>query len=89
MKLEVIQASDLPEPNTSYYKPWTRDMLYQVEPELEVITARMVAQKHRRIQARLDAYTELPIHCLAGGPVILGCEAQKPGTVSLTTFWIN
>lgn len=51
-----ITAAELPEPDTSYFKPWTLDMLYQVEPELEAIAARTVAQKRRRFYARHDAY---------------------------------
>lgn len=49
--------SDFPEMDTGYFKPWSLDMLYQVEPELERIANRAVAQKRRRFYARLDAYT--------------------------------
>ena len=48
--------SEFPEMDTSYFKPWTLAMLYQVEPELEAVAAKAVAQKRRRFRAKLDAY---------------------------------
>lgn len=50
--------SEIPEMDTSYFQPWTLDKLYQVEPELKVITARAVAQKRRRWPARRAAYVQ-------------------------------
>ncbi len=52
-----MAASELPEPDTSNFKPWTPAMLYQVEPELEMIAAQAVAQKRRRLRDRLNAYS--------------------------------
>ena len=52
----LMTAAEIPAPDTSSGKPWALDMLYQVEPELEAIAAHTVAQKHRGIYARLDAY---------------------------------
>ena len=74
MRLEVIQASDLPKPDTGYFKPWSLEMLYQVEPELEAIAARTVAQKRRRIRNRLDAYTEAK----DAADMLLGWGARDP-----------
>ena len=49
--------SEFPEMDTSYFKPWTLEMIYQVEPELKAIAARAVAQRWRRqYQARQNAY---------------------------------
>ena len=50
--------SKVPELDTGYFKPWSLEMLYEVEPELEIITARAAAQRQRRqYQARREAYT--------------------------------
>lgn len=57
MKFEAKRDRDIPEPDTSYMLPWSLDMIYQVEPELEKIAARTVKQKRRRFYDRLDAYT--------------------------------
>lgn len=51
-----ITASELPEPDTSHFLPWTLDKLYQVEPELKEIAARTAAQKRRQFRARIVAY---------------------------------
>lgn len=51
-----ITVSELPEPDTSYFKPWTLGMLYQVEPELVQIAAEAVSQKRRRFYAKHEAY---------------------------------
>lgn len=49
--------SEIPEMDTSYFKPWTLDKLYQVESELKEIAARAAAQRRRRqYQARWSAY---------------------------------
>lgn len=34
--------SEIPEMDTSYFKPWTLGMLYEVEPELVAIAAKTV-----------------------------------------------
>lgn len=46
--------SEIPEMDTSYFKPWTLGMLYEVEPELEAIATRAVAQKRRRLPGEAD-----------------------------------
>ena len=56
--LTVMVASEIPEPDTSYFIPWRLDMLYQIEPGLEEIAERTVANKRRRFSAKLDAYTK-------------------------------
>lgn len=58
MELNLIRASDIPKPDTSYFLPFRLDMLYQVEPELREIAARAVAQKRRRFQAKHEAYAK-------------------------------
>lgn len=50
--------SEIPEMDTSYFKPWTLGMLYEVEPELEAIATRAVAQKRRRYPAKRTAYVQ-------------------------------
>lgn len=72
MELKII--SDLQKPDTSYFKPWALEMLYQVEPELEAIAARTVSQKRRRIYNRLDAYTAAK----AAADTLLGWGARDP-----------
>ena len=54
--LDVKRASDIPEPDTSHFRSWTLWMLYAVEPELEAIAKRTVAQKRRRFEKRHFAY---------------------------------
>lgn len=56
--MKVYNATEITEPDTSHFLPWTLDMLYQVEPELKEIAAQTVAQKRRGIHAKLDAYTK-------------------------------
>lgn len=53
----IKPLSEIPEADTSYFLPWTLDMLYQVEPELARIAVRTAAQKRRNFYARIDAYT--------------------------------
>lgn len=51
--------SEIPEMDTSYFQPWTLEMLYTVEPKLATIAAKAVAQRRRRqYQARRDAYVK-------------------------------
>ena len=50
--------SEIPEADTSHFQPWALGMLYQVEPELEVIAARAVAQRGKRYPARRAVYIE-------------------------------
>lgn len=52
------RASDIPEPDVSHFRKWTLGMLYAVEPELEAIAARTVAQKRRGFPAKLSAYED-------------------------------
>lgn len=55
--IKAIRASDIPEMDTSYFRPWTLDMIYQVEPELQKIAAEAVAKKRQEFYDRLDAYS--------------------------------
>lgn len=55
--MRFYTMDEIPEPDLSYFRPWSLDMLYQVEPELKEIAARAAAQKRRRFYDRLDAYT--------------------------------
>lgn len=50
--------SEIPEADTSYFRLWTLDKLYQVEPELKEIAARAVAQRRRRYPAKRVAYVK-------------------------------
>lgn len=50
--------SEIPELDTSHFQPWTLDKLHQVEPALEEIAARAVAQNRRQLPARQAAYTD-------------------------------
>lgn len=52
------RLSEAPEADTRYFQPWTLDKLYQVEPALEEIAARAVAQNRRQLPARQAAYTD-------------------------------
>lgn len=54
--MELVTLSEIPEMDTSYFKPWSLEMLYQVEPELEAIVAQAVSQKRRRFWAKHEAY---------------------------------
>lgn len=56
--MKVYTLDEIPEPDTSYFLPWTLDMLYQVEPELKEIAARTLAPKpkRRKFDAKIDAY---------------------------------
>lgn len=56
MELSVKRLADIPEPDTSHFRPWTLDMIYQVEPELKEIATRAVAQKRQQFYDRLAAY---------------------------------
>ena len=66
---EIPEESD-----TSYFLPWTLDMLYQVEPELKEIAARTVAQKRRRYQTKRDAYVKAKDDAWK----LVGWEARDP-----------
>lgn len=62
--------SEIPEMDTSYFKPWTLGMLYEVEPELEAIAAQAVAQKRRRFWGKLSAYEDAKESRLEVGGVV-------------------
>lgn len=49
-------ARDIPKPDTSYFLPWTLDILYQVELELKEVAAAAVAQKRLNLYAKIAAY---------------------------------
>lgn len=60
----IMRACDLPAFDTSYFIPWTLDMIYAVEPGLERIARqtfdRALIAEHKRDQRayeRLNAYT--------------------------------
>lgn len=52
------RASDIPEEDTSYMLPWSLDMIYEIEPELQKIADAATAQKRRRFDSRVDAYAD-------------------------------
>lgn len=83
MELKII--SELQKPDTSYFKPWALEMLYQVEPELEAIAARTVSQKRRRIWMPIPPPRPPPTRCWAGAPVIHGFGVPGRGTAFLIT----
>ena len=56
MIFEAKRASEIPEPDTSYFLPWSLGMLYGVEPDLEGIARKASRQKRRGFFRRLDAY---------------------------------
>lgn len=53
---EIIYGPDVPEPDTSYFLPWTLDMIYAVEPSLKEIAAEALKAKQKGFYKRLDAY---------------------------------
>jgi len=57
-EMKVYTASEIPKPDTSYFLPWSLEMLYQVEPELEKIAARAAAHKRQKFYEKMDAYTD-------------------------------
>lgn len=42
--------------DTSYFKPWTPEILYEVEPELEVIAANALECRQRQYKIKRAAY---------------------------------
>lgn len=58
-KFHVYRASDLPKPDNSHFLPCSLDMLYQVEPELKEIAARVAAHKRHWFYDWLDVYTAM------------------------------
>lgn len=57
MILNAKMPSDIPDLDRSYFRTWTLEMLYEVEPELEVIAEQAESQKRRGWYNRLSAYT--------------------------------
>lgn len=47
---------EIPEPDTSYFRPWALGMLYEVEPELKEIFRTVCLSKGKCLRARLEAY---------------------------------
>ena len=70
----VKRLCDIPEADTSYFRPWRLEMLYEVEPTLQEVAQKAVAQKRRRFYTRLDAY------CRAKNEadMLLGWNARDP-----------
>ena len=55
---ELIYGSDIKK-DTSYYIPWSLEMLYQVEPELKTIAENALKAKRKRFNNRLKVYSEI------------------------------
>ena len=49
-------ASEIPEPDTSYFLPWNLEMLYQIEPELKEIAERNLVSRRCRFEKKRAAY---------------------------------
>lgn len=56
VRFQAKRASDIPEPDTCYFLPWSLEMVYGVEPKLEQIARKAARQKRRGFCRRLDAY---------------------------------
>lgn len=74
MKLNVMCAADIPEPDTSHFLPWSLGMIYGVEPRLEQIARKAVRQKRRGFFRRLDAYATAKKEAYK----LVGWEARDP-----------
>lgn len=72
--MKVIRACDLPEPDTSYFVPWSLEMLYSVEPQLRGIADDATKQKRRRFDAKLEAYSSAK----AAADKLIGWGARDP-----------
>lgn len=73
-RLIVVKASELPEPVTSYFLPWSMEMIYEIEPELKSIVQYAIAQKHRHIAARYSAYSAAKLN----SNKLIGWGARDP-----------
>lgn len=48
--------SEIPEADTSYFLPWSLDMLYQIEPSLRDIARQAIAHRKEDFYKKLDVY---------------------------------
>lgn len=75
------RTSDVPGPDAGHFRSWSLWMLYAVEPELETIAKRTVAQKRRRFERRHSAYAAAKkdawklVGWYARDPRLRSCEA--------------
>ena len=73
--LEIIVASDLPEPDKSYMLPWSIEMIYEIEPKLKELAAEAISHKNKRQHAdKRAAY----IKARNESRKMVGWEARDP-----------
>lgn len=71
---QIICAADVVKPVEFETKPWTLNMIYQVEPSLKEFSENALKSKRRNFQKRLNAYIELK--CKSG--LLIGWDARDP-----------
>ena len=73
--LRFVPLSEIQEYDYSKdFKPWTLEMIYEVEPELKAIAERFLVSRRCRFEKRYKAYCDIKD---AAYP-LLGWEAQDP-----------
>ena len=72
--MKLVKASDIPEPDTSHFIPWSLEMIYSIEPQLREIAENAVRQKRRRYDAKLRAYCDAK----NAADKLLGWDARDP-----------
>ena len=55
-EIQFVSLSEIQVEGTKHFKPWTRKMLYEVEPDLERIALEAVSSKDESFPIKLEAY---------------------------------